>query len=72
MATVTLSADTIPAPDGCETISYTLARAICDNIGILVSFLDEYGFRDSWELDGQELPVDSGEFLNFIRDNLKK
>lgn len=70
-ATVTMSADTIPAPDGLETIHYSLARAICDNVGLLVPFLDEYGFRDSWIVDEQEIPVDSGEFLNFIRDNLK-
>jgi hypothetical protein len=70
-ATVTLSADTIPAPDGCETISYNLAQAICDNVGLLVHFLDEYGFRDSWFHDNQEIPVDSGELLTFIKENLK-
>ena len=60
----------IPAPDGLETISYKLAQAICDASGILIPFLDRYGFRDSWIVDDQEIPVDAGEFLNFIREKL--
>lgn len=52
-------------PDGRETISYTLAQAIATAADMLVAFLDEYGFADAW----QEIPVDAGEFITFIRKN---
>jgi hypothetical protein len=67
-ATVTMSADAIL--EGCETISYTLALAICDNVGLMFSFLAEYGERESWIADGNEIPVDAGELLTFINSNL--
>lgn len=63
------ASDIIPGPDGRETISYTLAKAIAGAADMLVAFLDEYGFADAWFHGDQEIPVDAGEFLMFIRKN---
>ena len=61
----------MPAADGLETIHYNLAYMIALNCGINPEFVNEYGTADRWVDNGESIPVDAGEFLNFIRDNRK-
>jgi hypothetical protein len=61
----------IPAADGLETIHYNLAYLIALNCGLPDAFMKEYGTSDNWLIGGEWTPVDSGEFLDFISENLK-
>jgi hypothetical protein len=71
MATVTQSTDMIPSADGLETIHFRLAYLISLNIGISDKFESQYGNQSDWIDQGEEIPVDSGEFLNWLSENVK-
>ena len=72
MAAVTQSKHNIPVADGLETIQFRLAYLISVNVGIGELFADEYGIESDWNHEGQEIPVDSGEFLNWLAENVKQ
>ena len=61
----------IPAADGLETIHFNLAYRIALNCNLSEVFEKEYGIAESWVIDGENIPVDAGEFLDFISENLK-
>jgi hypothetical protein len=59
------------AADGLETIHFNLAYLIALNCNLGEVFEKEYGIAESWVIDGENIPVDAGEFLTFIQENLK-
>jgi hypothetical protein len=71
LATVTQSKPSIPAADGLETIHFRLAYRIAENVGIGKCFEKEYGIESNWIDEGEEIPVDSGEFLYWLSGNVK-
>ena len=53
-----------------ETISYDLACCECGALGIRDKFLATYGDPSTWIVDGVAIPLDCGELLTFIEENL--
>jgi hypothetical protein len=72
MAAVTQSKLSIPVADGLETIKFRLAYLISITLGIGEQFANEYGIESDWNDNGQAIPVDSGEFLNWLAENVKQ
>jgi hypothetical protein len=72
MATVTQSKLNIPVADGLGSINFRLAYLISVNVGIGELFADEYGTESDWNDNGEEIPVDSGEFVNWLAENVKR
>jgi hypothetical protein len=72
MAAVTQSKLSIPVADGLKTINYRLAYLISVNVGVGEQFANEYGIESDWNDNGEAIPVDSGEFLNWLAENVKR
>jgi hypothetical protein len=72
MAAVTQSKLSIPVADGLETINFRLAYLISVNVGISELFANEYGIESDWNDNGEAIPIDSGEFLNWLAENVKQ
>jgi hypothetical protein len=71
MAAVTQSKLSIPVADGLKTINYRLAYLIAVNVGVGELFANEYGIESDWNDNGEAIPVDSGEFLYWLAENVK-